>query len=249
LFLPETSHGRITLVALVLIVVSGLLPGPENGFVALSAFLALIVAWAAAIRNLRRKKRRLAVLRGLFIPIKAIFVSLIFTVLYILATQALGVLVTSGNRLGSSTPSDYAYYLVEIAAALAITVIVVWIPRRLFSIKLDIHDSRIRNMMLGLITAVASFLTVPYIIMQHFYGGELSSMHLGEVIVGTIFAVALIAPGYRSFAQSCWQHGFPGMFNLRRARRHWAEVLGELEEAVNRAEEARQLHEAAGPKA
>jgi hypothetical protein len=90
LFLPETLHGRITLFALVLIVASGLLPGPENEFVALPATLALIVAWATAIRNLRRKKRRLAVLRGLFIPIKAIFASLIFTVLYILATQALG---------------------------------------------------------------------------------------------------------------------------------------------------------------
>jgi hypothetical protein len=65
--------------------------------------------------------------------------------------------------------------------------------------------------MLGLITAVASFLTGPYIIMQHFDGGELSTVRWGQLIVGTIFAVALIAPGYRSFARSCW----PGLAGPR----------------------------------
>jgi hypothetical protein len=233
LFLPETPQGMLTLVALVLVSASGLIPAPGNGIAGFLAGIALLLAWAAAIRSLRRRRRRLAVLRALVIPVKAVSWYLAFTVLFVAATAGLAALVTAGSPTpGSVIAGSFAYSAAEAVVALAVIQTVIFIPRRLFSMKLDSQDRKIRNGMLGLITMVASVLTGCYIIMQHYDGGQLSSVRGGQLAVGAIFTVALMAPVYRSFARSCWEHGFPGP---RTVRQRWARTLRELDDAVSEA--------------
>jgi len=121
---------------------------------------------------------------------------------------------------------------------LAILGILVWIPQRLFTIKVDMDDDGdARRILLGLITAASSALTGVYILILHFRGGQLSKTHWGPLIAGMVFTVVLVGPSYRSLARACWQRGISGIFNLRALRRHWGETLRELENALNRAAE------------
>jgi hypothetical protein len=236
LFLPETAQGMLALAALILVIVAGLVPAPGNGIALILAALALLLAWVAAIRSLRRKRRRLAVLRALTIPVKAMSWYLAFTVVFVAATLGLAALVAPDSATpGSVFGDNYVYFFAEVVVALAVVQTVIFIPRRLFRIKLDMQDRKIRDAMLGFITTIASGLTGCYIIMLHYDGGELSSVRAGQLAVGAIFTVALMAPVYRSFSRSCWEHGYHDLFSPLKARRRWAHTLRELEDALNRA--------------
>jgi hypothetical protein len=235
LFFPETPQGMVALIAAALLIVSALIP---NVILALLGTLALLGAWMVAIISLRRRNRRLKVLRALAIPIKVIFLYVAFTALFSGATWALAWLVTQGDPAhghGSVIPNNTAYFAAESLVALTVIQTVIFIPFRLHKMKIDVHDDKVRNAMLGLTTVVASTLTGCYIVMLHFDGGTLSSLPRGELGAGAIFAIALIAPVYRSFSKSCWEHGYRDLFSPLKARRRWAHALSELEDALNRA--------------
>ena len=239
LFLPRTLQGRLAFLGLIMFLAETLVPSSVSGWVALALFAVLIWAWVVAVRDRRRRNKRLTVRRALAVTGAVILGYLAFIGVFLIGTWALATLATSGSLSSSSAlPASSGDYRFETVLALAIVGTLVWVPQRLFTIKIDVDSNEgARRILLGLITAAASVLTGVYIVMLHFGSGQLSKIHLGALVAGMVFTVVLVAPFYRSLARACWRYGISGMFSPRTLRRHWGEALTEVEKSLNQAAE------------
>ena len=239
LFLPRTLQGRLAFLGLIMFLALALAPSSVSGWVGWALFAVLIWAWVVAVRDRRRRNKRLTVHRALAVTGVVILGYLAFIGVFLIGTWALATLATSGSLSWSSAlPASSGDYQFEAFLALVIVGTLVWVPQRLFTIKIDMDGNEgARRILLGLITAAASVLTGIYIVMLHFGGGQVSKIHLGALVAGMVFTVVLVAPFYRSWARACWQYGISGMFSLRTLRRHWGEALTEVEKSLNQAAE------------
>lgn len=86
-----------------------------------------------------------------------------------------------------------------------------------------------------------------YVFMLHFHGGALSSVSLGPLTVGILFAVVLLIPYYQSAVRACWKSGIRHVIDADRWRAMLQMILKEVQAGRVRAGDALDRH-LPGPK-
>ena len=114
----------------------------------------------------------------------------------------------------------------------AILWVVFGAPRHAFSMGIDRGgDGQVRTFVIRVCTVLASVLTGAYVLLLHFGGGPLSRVSINALVVGTVFTVFLVAPGYRFVGTRCWELGLVRMFWFSpRGKKSRKAVLTELGE-------------------
>lgn len=199
----------------------------------------VILARRSHHRGERSLRRTLAV--------TAVVVGVVYALSFaiLLATETLAFLAAGGSG-SSPTSSTWSSVYSENGAIgtdeLAITIaalgLLVWIPHLLFRIKLDMDGKNgVQSTLLAVITTGACALTGTYIILLHFAGGPLRSVHVGTLLAGTLFTVVLVAPYYRALARTCWRRGLPLALNPKAVARRTRDTVRELGKAIYMATE------------
>jgi hypothetical protein len=245
--LPKTLPCRLTLLGSMLVLVSVLIPNVKAGGLLMcvglvALLLAFVVAFVAAVAP-RRSEQRLGALASARYGMTRLARALGWAVIGLagisaalyampLASGFFAFLAISGHGESSSAgPLENAAVVVG-AAVLAI---LLWPPQLFFRLQLDIDGSGSAQLfLLRLITVTACGLTGINIMLLHFDKGPLSSIGIGPLIAGTIGAIVLLAPLYRSLARACWRRGIARLIDLRALRRRWSDTLAELRHAVER---------------
>jgi hypothetical protein len=156
------------------------------------------------------------------------FVALIvvLTILWSLANLA-------SNGVFSSDKSGATQFYTEIYLAVGVLWLLFGVPHRAFKYQIDPHgEGKAQKTILGLLVVVASILTGTLFILLHFGDGPLRKVDIRALLVGTIFTVFLLAPGYKSVARACWKRGITRIIPLKMFARHWSKAAEEVRTAL-----------------
>jgi hypothetical protein len=88
----------------------------------------------------------------------------------------------------------------------------------------------------GSLAMCAALLTGLFVFMSHFHRGPLAHIHPGPLVVGILFAVALLVPIYRSAVRAFWKWGVLHLIDLGRWRADWQKVREEMRAGLARLE-------------
>lgn len=146
------------------------------------------------------------------------------------ALQSLAVLASAGISGTDNSRSAYVYaqgYII-----FGILWFLLGVPHRAFKYQIDqAGKGQAQHILLGLLTSVASILTASFILLLHFGGGPLQKVDIKALLAGTVPAVFLVSPWYRSVAKACWKHGVPGVFSVKPLKRGWSAAAKEVHDA------------------
>lgn len=173
-----------------------------------------------------QRTKRVGVTKAAFIMLRW------YAVLAILGFAIRGVALLASTGAYGHGRSTHMYVLVQLCVSESIAWLIVGIPSRAFSIRLDLDgQGYARAVLLGVLVWAAAALTGANILMLHFLGGPLRSINTAALTVGVIFAVVFVVPIYRFAAASCWKYGVAGMFSTDRMIERWRKMLAELQAA------------------
>lgn len=146
------------------------------------------------------------------------------------ALQSLAVLASAG--VSGSDNSSSAYVYAQGYIVFGILWFLLGVPHRAFKYQID-QDGKgqAQHILLGLLIPVASILTASFILLLHFGGGPLQKIDIKVLLAGTIPAVFLVAPWYRSVAKACWKHGVLGVFSVKSLKQGWSAAAKEVHDA------------------
>jgi len=88
----------------------------------------------------------------------------------------------------------------------------------------------------GSLAMCAALLTGLIVFMSHFHRGPLAHVHPGPLVVGILFAVALLVPIYRSVVKAFWKWGVLHLIDLGRWQADWQKVREEMRAGLARLE-------------
>jgi len=228
LFFPRTLDGRVLFVC---VIASMMTPVPGRIGISLAPLLLAMAIWAA-IKGRRRQLR----LIGQFLA-WIIGFNLSITIIGLIASS-LALLATTGAQsvaiYASSYPTRLAGYLIAAAIWLLMGV-----PHQAHTIGLDKEGrGSAQGLLLALLTAAACIFTGAYIGLLHY--SALRKIHIGQLAVGTIFTIVLLAPYYKSLARACWRRGVPGFLKISEdTERPWSNTADELLAARQKSNEVR----------
>jgi hypothetical protein len=155
------------------------------------------------------------------------------------AILLLSYLVTGGAHLGGASPVYGGDVLAsaEMTTLAAIMWLLFGVPQRAFDLGLDPDGKgHARAVIVRLVTVASGGLTAGFLVMMYFGGGTLSDLHLGQVLIGALFAVVLLTPGYRALATAVWRRGALGFLRVDKdVRQPWRDAMAEVRTAVKSA--------------
>jgi hypothetical protein len=163
---------------------------------------------------------------------------------FALAYMAAYLTVIAANGTVSATKFYYPGSVigsVQLLIVYATVGLLIGIPHQAFKRGLDRNgNDYARRTLVGFITVGACALTATYLVLAHL-SGPLQTVKSGPVAVGILFAIALIAPYYRTLALACWRRGIGGIFNWRATIIGWRNAATEVQALPKHTDEAKNL--------
>jgi hypothetical protein len=204
LFFPRTLDGRILFVCVIVSMVTPVLGGA--GVLVIPVLLCMAI-WAAAKRQrslLRLTGQVIAWIFGFNLSIYAI--GLIASFLALLASNG----VESVSFYADN--NSYLTRLIGLLMAAAIWLLT-GVPQQAYNIGLDKEGrGSAQDLLVRLLTTTACVLTGAYICLLHY--SVLREIPIGQLAVGMIFTVVLLAPYFKALARGCWRRGVPGVLKI-----------------------------------
>jgi hypothetical protein len=114
--------------------------------------------------------------------------------------------------------------------------LVLGVPRRAHAVGVDpAGEGTAKRVLVRLLTVTAAALTGCSVLLMHFANGPLSGVQFGQVLVGALFTVALLAPYYQGLARLAWTQEGLGLGKVCRSlRESWKTAVNEACAAVAR---------------
>jgi hypothetical protein len=220
LFLPKSTAGRLTVLAMICSVAGG-----AATTIGLLLFVsAFIIEVVGSLRQGKRMRRTLVRIGGVIIGLAAIRETAMF----------LAFLTSGGSGQLNFGRAD-VFGSIETYVVLVAFVLLVWVPQVFFTIGLDVNGTGdAQRVLLSVITATACGLTATYFVMLHFSGGPLRSIPPGPLTAAIIGTILIVAPLYRALARLCWRRGLGGILAPGALRQRWRNTITELGRALER---------------